>query len=112
MYFGPRFGKHEPQGQAWGDGVLLGALTVVVVGSLIGTWAGIQGYLGAQSFWFGHQGYEYIELGRLWQLLLIGGMVLWLWLMFRALAPALKAESSKTGLNHFFLYSAITIPLF
>jgi nitric oxide reductase subunit B len=112
LYFGPRFGKHEPKFQAWGNGALLVALTVVVVGSLIGAWAGVQGYLGDKSFWFGHQGYEYVELGRLWQLLLIGGMVFWLWLMFRALKPALKAEGTKTGLNHFFLYSAITIPLF
>lgn len=112
LYFGPRFGKHEPKFQSWGNSGLLIALTVVVVGSLLGTWAGVQGWLGDQSFWFGHQGYEYVELGRLWQLLLIGGMVFWLWLMFRALKPALKAEGSKTGLNHFFLYSAITIPLF
>lgn len=112
LYFGPRFGKHEPKLQAWGNGGLLAALTVVVVGSLVGSWAGVQGYLGDKSFWFGHQGYEYVELGRLWQLLLIGGMVFWLWLLFRALKPALKAEGSKTGLNHFFLYSAITIPLF
>jgi nitric oxide reductase subunit B len=112
LYFGPRFGKHEPKLQAWGNGALLAALTVVVVGSLVGAWFGIQGYLGDKSFWFGHQGYEYVELGRLWQLLLIGGMVFWLWLMFRALKPALKAEGDKTGLNHFFLYSAITIPLF
>lgn len=112
LYFGPRFGKHEPKFQAWGNGALLVALTLVVVGSLVGAWAGVQGYLGDKSFWFGHQGYEYVELGRLWQLLLIGGMLFWLWLMFRALRPALKAEGSKTGLNHFFLYSAITIPLF
>ncbi len=114
LYFGPRFGKHEPKFQAWGNGGLLAALTLVVVGSLVGAWASVQGYLGGndKSFWFGHQGYEYVELGRLWQLLLIGGMVFWLWLMFRALQPALKAEGSKTGLNHFFLYSAITIPLF
>jgi nitric oxide reductase subunit B len=112
LYFGPRFGKHEPKLQAWGNGALLAALTVVVVGSLVGAWFGIQGYLGDKSFWFGHQGYEYVELGRVWQLLLIGGMVFWLWLMFRALKPALKAEGDKTGLNHFFLYSAITIPLF
>uniref|UniRef100_UPI002614E777 cbb3-type cytochrome c oxidase subunit I n=1 Tax=Acaryochloris sp. IP29b_bin.137 TaxID=2969217 RepID=UPI002614E777 len=38
LYFGPRFGKHEPKFQAWGNGGLLVALTVVVVGSLVGTW--------------------------------------------------------------------------
>jgi nitric oxide reductase subunit B len=112
LYFAPRFGQNEPKGQSWGNSGLLAALTLVVVGSLVGSWAGVQGFLGDKSFWFGHQGYEYVELGRLWQLLLIGGMVFWLWLMYRALKPALKAEGSKTGLNHFFLYSAITIPLF
>ncbi|MBE9241684.1 nitric-oxide reductase large subunit [Synechocystis salina] len=113
LYFAPRFGKQEPKGQVWGNGALLIALTVVVVGSLIGSWASVQGFLtGDNSFMFGHQGYEYVELGRLWQLLLIGGMVFWLWLMFRALRPAIKAEGNKTGLNHFFFYSAITIPLF
>jgi nitric oxide reductase subunit B len=112
LYFAPRFGQHEPKLQAWGNGGLLLALTVVVVGSLIGSWAGVQGWLGDKSFWFGHQGYEYVELGRVWQLLLIGSMIFWLWLMFRALKPALQAEGDKTGLSHFFLYSAITIPLF
>ncbi|MBE9193845.1 nitric-oxide reductase large subunit [Synechocystis sp. LEGE 06083] len=113
LYFAPRFGKQEPKGQVWGNGALLIALTVVVVGSLIGSWASVQGFLtGDNSFMFGHQGYEYVELGRLWQLLLIGGMIFWLWLMFRALRPAIKAEGNKTGLNHFFFYSAITIPLF
>jgi len=113
LYFAPRFGKHEPKFQGWGNSTLLVALTVVVVGSLVGAWASVQGILGGDnSFWFGHQGYEYVELGRLWQLLLIGGMVFWLFLMYRALKPALEGEGSKTGLNHFFLYSAITIPLF
>ncbi|RMF23796.1 MAG: nitric-oxide reductase large subunit [Cyanobacteria bacterium J083] len=112
LYFAPRFGKQEPKGQVWGNAGLLAALTVVVFGSLIGTWAGIQGLLGRHSFLWGHQGYEYVELGRIWQLLLVAGMVFWLWLMFRALKPALKEEGSRTGLNHFFLYSAIAIPLF
>lgn len=113
LYFAPRFSKHEPSQQGWMNGGLLVALTVVVVGSLIGSWAGVMNLLGGdQSFWFGHQGYEYVELGRLWQLLLIGGMVFWVWLLYRALKPALKEEGNKTGMNHFFLYSAIAIPLF
>jgi nitric oxide reductase subunit B len=112
LYFAPRFGR-EPRYQGIANAGLLIALTVVVVGSVVGVWAGIQGILGNKySFWFGHQGYEYVELGRVWQLLLIGGMAFWLWLMYRALQPALKKEGSITGLNHFFFYSAITIPLF
>ncbi len=113
LYFAPRFGGHEPKGQAFGNSVLLVALTIVVVGSMIGSWSAVQGILGVKnSFLWGHQGYEYIELGRVWQLLLIGGMIFWLWLMYRAFKPALQKEKNPTGLSHFFLYSAITIPLF
>ncbi len=113
LYFAPRFGGFEPKYQAFGNSVLLIALTVVVVGSMIGSWEAVTGVLDVKnSFLWGHQGYEYIELGRVWQVLLIGGMVFWLWLMYRAFKPALVKEKSPTGLSHFFLYSAITIPLF
>lgn len=113
LYFAPRFSGYEPKGQALGNSVLLGALTVVVVGSLVGSWSAVQGLFSVKnSFLWGHQGYEYIELGRVWQLLLIGGMVFWLWLLYRGFKPALQREKSPTGLSHFFLYSAITIPLF
>lgn len=113
LYFAPRFGGFEPKYQAVGNSILLIALTIVVVGSMIGSWSAITGVLDVKnSFLWGHQGYEYIELGRVWQLLLIGGMIFWLWLMYRAFKPALVKEKSPTGLSHFFLYSAITIPLF
>ncbi|BAZ10011.1 cytochrome b subunit of nitric oxide reductase [Calothrix sp. NIES-4071] len=113
LYFAPRFGATEPKGQAVGNLVLLGVLTVVVIGSLAGSWAAVQGILSVEdSFFWGHQGYEYIELGRVWQILLIGAMIFWLFLMYRAFKPALQQEKNPTGLSHFFLYSAITIPLF
>ncbi|MBE9019412.1 nitric-oxide reductase large subunit [Chroococcidiopsidales cyanobacterium LEGE 13417] len=113
LYFAPRFGQYEPKHQALGNTVLLGALAIVVVGSIVGTWQAVTGVLDVKdSFLWGHQGYEYIELGRVWQLLLIGSMVFWLWLLYRAFKPALKQEKTPTGLSHFFLYSAITIPLF
>lgn len=113
LYFAPRFGNFEPKFQAWGNSILLIALTVIVVGSMIGSWEAVTGVLDVKnSFLWGHQGYEYIELGRVWQILLIVGMTFWLWLMYRAFKPALDKEKSPTGLSHFFLYSAITIPLF
>ena len=42
------------------------------------------------NFWFGHQGYEYVDLGRFWQIFLTVGFFLWLFLMGRSLLPALK----------------------
>lgn len=47
-----------------------------------------------------------------WQLLLIAGMLIWLVLVARAIAPALKSEDDRGGLTHMLLYSAVSIPLF
>ncbi|NET88103.1 MAG: nitric-oxide reductase large subunit [Kamptonema sp. SIO1D9] len=113
LYFAPRFGQKEPKYQGVGNMILLIALAGIVVGSMIGTWEAVTGVLSVKdSFLWGHQGYEYVELGRVWQVFLIGGMVFWLWLLYRAFRPALQKEENPTGLSHFFLYSAITIPLF
>jgi nitric oxide reductase subunit B len=111
LFIGPFVG-HEPKGQAPLTLALLVAVVIVVVGSLLGTWQSILGRFGSNGFLFGHQGYEYIELGRVWQLLLIAGMIIWLVLVVRAIRPALGAEKDKGGLTHVLLYSAVTIPLF
>jgi nitric oxide reductase subunit B len=93
--------------------VLLGALVVVVVGALAGTYLGVKGKLSGPNGWLvGHQGYEYIELGRVWQVGLIVGMVLWLFLVYRAIKPALRAEGDRGGLTHLLLYASVSIPVF
>jgi nitric oxide reductase subunit B len=92
--------------------VLFVALILVVVGSLAGEWLGIQQKLGNLWFWFGTQGYEYVDLGRFWQILLFGGLVFWLWLMWRGLRPALAKRDENRQLLLLFLISAIAIPLF
>jgi nitric oxide reductase subunit B len=114
LFIGPLVtGGYEPKGQKALVLVLLGALVVVVVGSLAGTYLGVKGYLSGPNGWLvGHQGYEYIELGRVWQLGLIAGMVLWLFLVYRAVKPALAAEKDKGGLTHLLLYASVSIPLF
>jgi nitric oxide reductase subunit B len=111
LFIGPFVGK-EPRGQGPLTVFLLVAVVIVVLGSLVGTWLSIQGRFGANGFLFGHQGYEYIELGRVWQILLIAGMIIWLVLVVRAIRPALLGEKDRGGLTHVLLYSAITIPLF
>ena len=111
LVIGPAVGGKEPKGQKALVLTLLGALVVVVLGALTGTWAGIQGKLG-NDYLFGTQGYEYIELGRVWQVALIAGMLLWLGLVYRAIKPALQQEKDAGGLTHLLLYAAVSIPLF
>ncbi|HQQ76443.1 MAG TPA: nitric-oxide reductase large subunit [Thermoanaerobaculia bacterium] len=111
LFLAPLLGGGDPKGQKAGALVLLGALAVVVFGSLFGEFLGLRNALGRFWFWFGHQGSEYLDLGRFWQILLAAGLVLWLVLMFRALRPAMKSPTTGT-LASLFLYIAVAIPLF
>ena len=74
LFIGPLVSEHEPKGQRLGVNVLFVALLVVVVGSLAGEWLSVQNKLSdTVSFYFGHQGYEYVDLGRVWQIALFVG---------------------------------------
>jgi nitric oxide reductase subunit B len=112
LYVGPAVSGHEPRFQRLGVNVLFVALVLVVGGSLAGEWLGIQQKLGNLWFWFGSQGFEYVDLGRFWQILLFIGLVLWLVLMVRALKPALQQKSEDRSLLSLFLVSSVAIPLF
>ncbi len=113
LYLAPAVSGKEPKFQALGVNILFVALLVIVVGSLIGQWFGVMQRLGlVQNFWFGHQGYEYVDLGRFWQLFLFIGLVIWLFLMGRALMPALKKRGENRSLLTMFLIASIAIAVF
>ena len=90
----------------------MGALALVVFGSLGGEYAGVFGWIQRGWSWFGDQGFTFLDLGRFWQILLFVGLVLWLFLMVRALKPALVRNSESRPLMILFLISSIAIPLF
>jgi nitric oxide reductase subunit B len=121
LFLAPVVGGREPRFQAAGVWFLLVALVVIVIGSLAGEWSSIMQRMGLDAgFWFGHQGYEYVDLGRFWQLFLIVGLVLWLGLMVRGLWPALTARvahsdiegRSRKQLLTLFVGSSVAIGLF
>lgn len=114
LFIGPIInGGQDPKFQRFGVNFLFGALLVVVFGSLTGEALAIHHFLDLDlSFLFGHQGYEYIELGRVWQILLLVGLVLWLFLMLRCIAPALKVAKDTKQLLLLFTASTIAIGLF
>jgi nitric oxide reductase subunit B len=112
LFLAPLVGGREPAYQRAGVLTLLVALVVVVLGSLTGEWFSIQQKLGLQAgFWFGQQGYEYVDLGRAWQIALFGGLALWLGLMIRALAPAWKRPGDARTVIRLFTASTIAIGL-
>ncbi len=97
LFLAPAVGGHEPRFQRLGVNVLFGALLVVVGGSLAGEALSIHQKLGLNAgFWFGHQGYEYVDLGRAWQIALFAGLLIWLTLMLRGLWPALGRKDDRS----------------
>ena len=113
LFIAPAISGKEPKYQKAGVNFLFIALLIIVLGSLAGQWLGVMQKLGlVQNFYFGHQGYEYVDLGRFWQAFLFIGLILWLFLMGRALLPALKQKTENRHLLLMFLISTIAIAAF
>ncbi len=113
LYIAPAVSGYEPKYQKLGVNVLFAALLIVVFGSLAGQWMGVMQKLGlVDNFLWGHQGYEYIELGRVWQILLLVGLILWLVLMLRALMPALKKKDENRHMLTLFVIASVAIAMF
>jgi nitric oxide reductase subunit B len=113
LFIGPLVSEHEPRGQRLGVNILFLALVLVVAGSLTGQWLSIQNQLSdSTSFYFGHQGYEYVDLGRAWQLALFVGLLLWLFLMVRVLLPALRQTGEQKQLVTLLAVATAAIALF
>ena len=113
LYIAPAVSGKDPKYQKLGVNFLFVCLLIIVFGSMAGQWMGIMQKLGlAENFWFGHQGYEYVDLGRFWQIFLLVGLFLWLALMTRPLIPVLKSKTSERNLLIMFLVSSAAIALF
>ncbi|HMA13268.1 MAG TPA: nitric-oxide reductase large subunit, partial [Kiloniellaceae bacterium] len=79
LYIAPAISGYEPPFQRLGVNVLWACLLVIVVGSFSGQWLAVMQSLGLENnFWFGHQGWEYADMGRFWQWLLFIGLLIWL----------------------------------
>ncbi|GGN96214.1 nitric-oxide reductase large subunit [Haloarcula pellucida] len=111
LFLPPLLTGHEPDRQGTLVNVLLGALVVVVVGGLVGIWLGMQGFFeGDLWWWLGNEGLEYLEVGRVWQLGLLAGFLIWAGLAYRGFKPLLDDEP-KYGLSHLILYAGGSIAL-
>jgi nitric oxide reductase subunit B len=112
IFLAPMIARREPKHQGKLAFALLGALTVVVLGTLIGSYLGVHGVLrNAASNWFGLQGFEYLDLARLWQVLLSIGLVVWVFMLWRVLRRRLATEHPGNMPWLFFL-AACAIPAF
>ena len=113
LYLAPMIAGFEPRGQRLGVDALWAALVVAVAGSLTGEWLTLTGRLTDPDlvYWFGHQGYEFLDMGRFWQMLIFAGLLIWLALMTRCLAPAIRARGPDRHLLLLLLFSSAGVAL-
>ncbi|RQO84027.1 nitric-oxide reductase large subunit [Acidovorax sp. FJL06] len=106
-------GGKDPAWQKLGVDILFWALVVVVVGSFTGNYLAIAQIMPPEwNFWLGHQGYEYVDLGRLWQIGKFTGIAFWLVLMLRGIVPALRTPGGDKNLLALLTASVVAIGLF
>ena len=113
LYLAPMIAGSEPPLQKLGVDVLWVALVIAVVGSLCGEWLALTGRMTdpAMVYWFGHQGYEFLDMGRFWQMLIFAGLLIWLALMARCIVPAIRAGGADQHLLLLLLISSAGIGL-
>ena len=92
--------------------LLFAAFLLVIVGSLLGEWAGMSGLMGAWWFWLGNQGWEYLELGRAWQYILVIGLFVWFAVLWWLARPQGIAQPEARPIVRMFMLAALSIPVF
>lgn len=98
LYMAPLLSGKEPKFQKFGVNFLFYSLLLIVGGSFIGQWLAVHRFIPDMvvNFWLGHQGYEYVDLGRFWQIYLFVGLMLWVVLVMRGLKPILDKSNIKS----------------
>jgi nitric oxide reductase subunit B len=112
LFLGRSLRTQEPRWLAGWTHVLFAAFAVVIFGSLLGEWAGLAQLLGSWWFWLGNQGWEYLELGRVWQILLVAGLFVWFALLWSLVRPRALTDRAAQPIVRMFLVAALAIPVF
>jgi nitric oxide reductase subunit B len=111
IFLAPYISGREPKHQhllAYG---LLGAVALVVAGSMLGEALSIFGADWAEGSALWDQQWEYLDLPRVWQALLTIGMFLWIAIIFRGIRSRLKTEH-RANMPWLFFYAGLAIPGF
>ena len=89
----------------WLVDVLWVTLLIVAVGSMIGLYMGATGQMRDVWFWFGNEGRELLNLGRVWDIGLVVGLVFW----FLLIITLIKKSATNNPLVGTIIWSAFAI---
>ena len=89
----------------WLVDILWLALLIIAVGSVIGLYMGATGQLRNTWFWLGNEGRELLNLGRVWDIGLVVGLVFW----FLLIITLIKKSATNNPLVGTIIWSAFGI---
>jgi len=112
LFLGRSLRRDEPRGLVMWTHLLFAAFVAVIAGSLLGEWLGMSQLLGNWWFWLGDQGWEYLELGRIWQYLLAVGLLAWFALLWWVARPSKVENTEARPIVRMFFVAALAIPVF
>lgn len=113
LFLAPMISGKEMKYQIFGINFLFVAALIIVLGSMLGEWLGVHQFLElSTNFFFGHQGYEYMDLGRFWQIFLAIGLILWMFMVGRHILFAIKKKDDSKNLLIILLIAVIAIGMF
>jgi nitric oxide reductase subunit B len=92
----PLICRPEPSGQLRWINTLFGMLLVVAVGGALGIPLGVHGFLKESGLWLWLclQGWEFMQIGVLYQYILYAAFVVWLVIVARGLWPVLRQKQT------------------
>ena len=111
IFLTPYVSGREPKRQHWLAYGLLGALAVVVAGTIVGSALSVFGVEWAEGSPFWDQQWEYLDLPRVWQGMLVVGLFLWIAIIYRGIRARLKTEH-RTNMPWLFFFAGLAIPAF
>ena len=107
FFIAPLLSPQEPTNQRSAINLIFGLIVILGVGSMVGIYAGPLGIF-KNWYLFGHQGWEYVEPGKLWQGLLFVILAMWCFTLFKALKPSIKI-GQPWQLPNWLVYSTCSI---
>ena len=108
LFVMPMLSPAEPRHQLKLINTMFLLIIILVVGAVIGIFIGPKGLVGDNWYWFGHQGWEYLEPGKIWQVLLYGIFGLWVVILYRGLKPVMTIKQ-PWALPNWLVYTTVSI---
>lgn len=104
----PMLSPQEPKGQLKLINLVFALVVVLVAGSVVGMFIGPMGLAGDAWYWIGHQGWEFLEPGKLWQGILYIIFILWVVILYRGLKPVMT-RAKPWALPNWLVYATLSI---